>query len=105
MPENIPSLQKLKVVRPGLHLGTFKKNRFEPSYALALALPTFKFELTISEDDWQKVVHGDTITVDELPIQKGWVRLICKQQPVAFGKVVGRTIKNFFPKGLRFNVH
>lgn len=105
MPEIIPSLQKLKVVRPGLHLGTFKKNRFEPSYALALALPTFKFELTISKDDWQKVVHGDTITVDELPIQKGWVRLICEQQPVAFGKVVGRTIKNFFPKGLRFNVH
>ena len=28
----------LTQVRPGLHLGTLKKNRFEPSHALALAL-------------------------------------------------------------------
>ena len=28
----------LKVERPGLHIGTFKKNRFEPAHALALSL-------------------------------------------------------------------
>ncbi|MBR3646676.1 MAG: RsmF rRNA methyltransferase first C-terminal domain-containing protein, partial [Lachnospiraceae bacterium] len=38
LPNNAPSLKKLKVLRPGLHLGTFLKNRFEPSHALALAL-------------------------------------------------------------------
>lgn len=37
VPELAPSLDGLKVVRTGLHLGDFKKNRFEPSYALALA--------------------------------------------------------------------
>ncbi|HOO28345.1 MAG TPA: RsmF rRNA methyltransferase first C-terminal domain-containing protein, partial [Lachnospiraceae bacterium] len=37
-PHGLPSLHKLKILRPGLHLGTLLKNRFEPSHALALAL-------------------------------------------------------------------
>ena len=36
--KNWLDINKLKYVRPGLMLGTFKKNRFEPSYALALAV-------------------------------------------------------------------
>lgn len=28
----------MKILRPGLHIGTIKKNRLEPSHALALAL-------------------------------------------------------------------
>ena len=31
-------LAGLKIVRPGLHMGTMKKNRFEPSHALALSM-------------------------------------------------------------------
>ena len=37
LPQVFP-LKGLKVLRPGLHLGTLKKNRFEPAHALALAL-------------------------------------------------------------------
>ena len=37
-PPAVPSLKGLKVLRPGLHVGTLKKNRLEPSHALALAL-------------------------------------------------------------------
>lgn len=102
---DIPNLKKLQVVSPGLHLGTLKKNRFEPSYALALALhpDQVKHHVTISIDEWKKYVHGDTLPVDpKLP--KGWYQLICWKQPIAFGKVVQGTIKNFFPKGLRFLV-
>ena len=36
--KEMPGLKGLKVLRPGLHLGTVLKNRFEPSHALALAL-------------------------------------------------------------------
>lgn len=107
LPAGTPSLRGLKVVRPGLHLGTLKKHRFEPSYAMALALRPgqFKYETEISEDDWKQVVHGDIFTKTDLPLKKGWVRLFCNGQPVAFGKAVNQTVKNFFPKGLRFNVH
>lgn len=104
MPVGTPALNHVKVVRPGLHLGTLKKNRFEPSYALALALQKgqFKQETAISLDDWKKVVHGEIFKRDDLPVKKGWVRLFCEEQPVAFGKVVDKTVKNYFPKGLRF---
>ena len=33
-----PDLSGLTVMRAGLHLGTIKKGRFEPSHALALAI-------------------------------------------------------------------
>jgi NOL1/NOP2/sun family putative RNA methylase len=100
---SLPDLNGLKIMRPGLHLGTIKKKRFEPSYALALALHSneVKNRLVIADEDWAKYVHGDTIQCDnQLP--KGWYQLICDDQPIAFGKVVNGTIKNFFPKGLRF---
>ena len=101
----LPDLKGLKVMRPGLHLGTIKKKRFEPSYALALALHSNEVvnRLEISEDDWKQYVHGDVINCYN-DVKKGWYQLICKNQPIAFGKVVNGTIKNFFPKGLRFNV-
>ena len=98
-------MKGLKVMRPGLHLGTIKKKRFEPSYALALALHSDEVvnRLEISEDDWKQYVHGDVINCEK-DVKKGWYQLICKNQPVGFGKAVNGTIKNFFPKGLRFNV-
>ena len=34
----MPDIQRLKVLRPGLELGTAKKDRFEPAHALALWL-------------------------------------------------------------------
>ncbi|MFR2692040.1 MAG: RsmF rRNA methyltransferase first C-terminal domain-containing protein [Enterocloster bolteae] len=38
MPADMPDMKGLKILRPGLHMGTLKKNRFEPSHALALSL-------------------------------------------------------------------
>ena len=64
--------------------------------ALALRPGQFKFETAISEDDWKQVVHGDTFTKDDLPIKKGWVRLFCDGQPVAFSKVVNHTVRTSF---------
>ncbi|MBT9672861.1 RNA methyltransferase [Secundilactobacillus kimchicus] len=107
LPEATPEFGHLKVVRPGLHLGTFKKGRFEPAYALALALPTdaVRHNVAISITEWAMVVHGDQFKHDALPVKKGWVRLVCDNQPVAFAKVVNGAVKNFFPKGLRFDAH
>lgn len=106
VPAGLPDLKKCHVFRPGLHLGTFKKNRFEPAYALALASDpqTVHQTLTITTDQWKAWVHGETFTLETAP-QKGWYLLTCADQPVGFGKVVGNTVKNFFPKGLRFTVY
>jgi len=106
VPAGLPDLKRLHVFRPGLHLGTFKKNRFEPAYALALASADWDVQrsLAITDDQWRAWVHGETFTLDEAPT-KGWYRLTASDQPVGFGKVVGQTVKNFFPKGLRFMVY
>lgn len=102
VPDGIP-LNGLKLLRNGLHLGTFLKKRFEPSFALAMAastqvdhLPT----LTITEDEWRKYVAGETFQKDG---NSGWVLLVHQQLVVGFGKHVQGTVKNFYPKGLRFN--
>ncbi|MFC6261221.1 RsmF rRNA methyltransferase first C-terminal domain-containing protein [Levilactobacillus fujinensis] len=106
VPDDLPDLKKCHIFRPGLHLGTFKKNRFEPSYALALASADVPVSqtLAITDDQWRAWVHGETFTLDMTP-EKGWYLLTCGEQPVGFGKVVGQTVKNFFPKGLRFTVY
>lgn len=103
IPDGVPSLDHLSVIRPGLHLGTFKKKRFEPSFALALALDSssVKNKIQITEEQWREYVHGDTIKLDH-DLEKGWYLLTCQGHSVCFGKAVNRTVKNFYPKGLRF---
>jgi NOL1/NOP2/fmu family ribosome biogenesis protein len=97
----MPSLKGIKFMRPGLHVGVVKKNRIEPSYALALAIhaeegaPTVPITLL----QWQQYVAGETLSV---PGNAGWVILTVDEIPVGFGKQVQGTVKNFFPKGLRF---
>lgn len=104
-PVETPDITGMKILRLGLELGTFKKNRFEPAHALALALPPKAFVQTYALDtaDWAKFVHGDVIRPD-VPLQKGWVVMTANGNGVGWGKFVDGQIKNFFPKGLRFVV-
>ena len=105
IPVETPNLTGIKIVRLGLWLGTFKKNRFEPSYAWALALQPnqWKQTLVIDAGQWQKYVAGETFTCDD-SLTKDWYLLIHDEQPVGFGKVVNGTVKNFFPKRFRFQI-
>lgn len=93
----------LNVLRPGLHLGTFKKNRFEPSLAWALASLPDEAEqvIEVDEDQWRQYVHGDVINIVDNQAN-GWYLLVCNHHSSGFGKLVNGTIKNFYPKGLRF---
>ena len=102
--KNWPDISCLKFMRPGLLLGVFKKKRFEPSYTLALALSATETEqkLALTHEQWQQYVAGNTVTV-ATSHKNGWYLLVCDDKPFAFGKVVNGTVKNFFPKGLRFS--
>ena len=93
----------LNVLRPGLHLGTFKKNRFEPSLAWALASLPDETEqvIELDEDQWRQYVHGDVIKIASKQAN-GWYLLVCNHHSAGFGKSVNGTVKNFYPKGLRF---
>ena len=104
MPEGMPSIRNLKVLRPGLHLGTLKKNRFEPSHALALALrpDQVKHVCNLESDDPQvkAYLNGQTLNMDG---EKGWYLVTVDGYSIGWGKLAGGILKNHYPKGLRKN--
>lgn len=103
-PKETPNLQGLKVLRPGLHLGTIKKNRFEPSHALALTLKKEQVHRTVNlEMDSLEIKHylsGQTLTASDVQ-DKGWCLVLVEGYSVGWGKMAGGIVKNHYPKGLR----
>ena len=92
-------LDGLKVVRPGLHLGELKKNRFEPSHSLALALKIkdFKNIQELNEEQAEEFIKGLTIDTNIT----GWGATCVSGYPIGWFKGDGRVGKNHYPKGLR----
>ena len=103
LPLGLPDLSKVKIARNGLHLGTFKKKRFEPSFALGLALQPseVKNKLELSQQDFEVYVGGETLQIKE-SLPNGWYQLIIHGNGLGFAKLANQTLKNYFPKGLRF---
>ncbi|MFM1612559.1 RsmF rRNA methyltransferase first C-terminal domain-containing protein [Streptococcus mutans] len=103
LPHDLPDMSQLKIARNGLHLGTFKKNRFEPSFALGLALRKDEVVQSIEIDIEQfKVYTSGNIIALTTNYENGWYQILINGNGLGFAKVVGNTIKNYFPKGLRF---
>lgn len=73
LPEAMPDYKGLKIVRPGLHLGTMKKNRFEPSHALALHLKREQaaqwYNLASNSGQTARYLNGETLPVPEMQIE------------------------------------
>ena len=103
-PEETPVLRGLKVLRPGLHLGTVKKNRFEPSHALALTLKPEDAAHAVSLDAEGRQVkdylNGLTFPAEG---EKGWYLICADGCSLGWGKLAGGIMKNHYPKGLRKN--
>lgn len=101
-PPGMPAIKGLKVLRPGLHLGTIKKNRFEPSHALALALrpEDVMFSLDLSSDGSKirDYLNGMTFPARG---EKGWYLITVDGYSIGWGKLAGGVMKNHYPKGLR----
>lgn len=102
VPEDMPNLQGLKVLRPGLHMGTLKKNRFEPSHALALALAPDEavnvWNLSLEDDTVRAYLNGQTFSASG---EKGWYLICVDGFSLGWGKLAGGIMKNHYPKGLR----
>ena len=112
VPEDMPSVKGLKVQRAGLHLGTVKKDRFEPSHALALALK--KNDVNLGADfpadssGIRQYLNGQTLRPDSAVLTsdgspKGWCLVTTDGYSIGWGKLSGGVLKNHYPKGLRIN--
>ncbi len=103
LPEQAPDLKGLKVLRPGLHLGSFKKNRFEPAHALSHALKPNEcrhvLELSREEKEVKGFLRGEAI--ERLAEEKGWYLVCVEGLPLGFAKYSNGMFKNHYPKGLR----
>ena len=98
-PEELPDIARMKVLRPGLELGTVKKDRFEPAHALALWLHDCARVQELKPDSAQvkAYLHGDVIP----SAVKGWCLVKCGGYSIGWGKGDGNVLKNHYPKGLR----
>lgn len=100
-------LRGISFLRNGLYLGDLKKNRFEPSQPLALALHKGDIEATISlsvsDERITRYLKGETLNIepDEAAHKKGWHLLCADGYPVGFGKLVNGILKNKYPAGWR----
>ena len=95
----LPPLRGMKVLRPGLELGTVKKDRFEPAHALALWLKDCANteDFAPDSDAINAYMHGNVI-----PSQKrGWCLVTVGGFSLGWGKGDGAVLKNHYPKGLR----
>ncbi|KXG75318.1 RsmF rRNA methyltransferase first C-terminal domain-containing protein [Thermotalea metallivorans] len=105
MPKEMISLEYLKILRPGWHLGTMKKNRFEPSHAFALALTEKEAKNNICFSAESKEIlsylKGDPLSVDG---KKGWHLIHVDGYSLGWGKLANNVLKNHYPKGLRWTV-
>lgn len=101
LPEKSFSLDTLKVLRAGLHLGTRKKNRFEPAHALAMMLQEnlVKQSHCCTEAEATAFLHGETIPCDAS--MKSWTLVTYQGVSLGWGKAQNGILKNHYPKGLR----
>ncbi|MNN47545.1 Ribosomal RNA small subunit methyltransferase F [compost metagenome] len=100
-------LSGLKIPRAGLHLGNFRKDRFHPAHALAMASAASDaahiWNIEADSSETAAYLHGDTLTVPES--LRGWVlvNITCGEEhfPLGWGKASNGQLKNHLPKGLR----
>ncbi len=100
LPEGAFSLEGLKILRPGLCLGEYKKDRFQPDHALALSLRPDEVlhSVSLSEKEAVSYLQGNTISRET---ENGWILVTYAGYSLGFGKAVNGIIKNHYPKGLR----
>jgi len=109
MPADIPDVKGIRFLRTGLLLGELKKNRFEPSQALAMCLKKEEYkkiiDLSVEDDRIRRYLKGETLDVDDLVKNKdkGWYLVCVDGYPLGFGKLSNGTLKNKYLPGWRLN--
>ena len=113
IPDNMPGFGNLRIVHPGVWLGTFKKERFEPAHPLALFLKPGQaqnvLDLPSTEDEenngrdqggrrppLRAYLGGESIAAEGRP---GWTLVSVDGWPLGWGKRVQGVVKNHYPRG------
>ena len=122
MPAELPDLKGIRFLRTGLLLGELKKNRFEPSQALAMYLKMEEYDqvlnLSVEDERVHRYLKGETLDVSDLcsnssqkkqkagsgrkQKDKGWSLVCVDGYPLGWGKLASGTLKNKYLPGWRW---
>ncbi len=102
-------LKGIRVIRPGIELVTRRKDRFEPAHSLAMSLRPDEVQnvCDVTFDNAVRYLMGETVsTCNNIcnNIFGSWTLMTINGISFSWGKKVGETIKNHYPKGLRRDV-
>ena len=101
--ELLPDMDGMNILRAGVKLGDFKKNRIEPHHNLATSLfpNEFKRRLILGVDDsiTARYISGEEIELDQWI--NGYAVVVVEGITLGLGKAVDGKLKNKYPKGLR----
>ncbi len=107
MPTELPKMRGLRFLRSGLFLGEMKKNRFEPSQSLAMALSYDEYanclNLPVEDERVSRYLKGETLmlTPEEAQQEDGWVLVCVNGYPLGWGKKNRSSLKNKYHSGWR----
>jgi hypothetical protein len=120
--DQLPDLDGVKVVRPGMYVGMNKKNRFEPGHSLALTLRPDEvrcsLRLNIDDERLARYLRGETLTIREDELTFAWddegfadvgskrrtkfYVLVCvEHHSIGWGKWQDGMLKNEYPQTWR----
>jgi len=113
VPEELPDFGNLRVLHPGVWLGTFKKERFEPAHPLALFLRPGEAKNVVDlpsaeasgrHSPLQVYLRGESLPSDGTPgwtlvTVDGWTLVTVDGWPLGWGKRVQGVLKNHYPRG------
>lgn len=99
LPAEQADFGRLRVVHPGIWLGSLKKGRFEPAHPLALFLKPGQMKKFVSfpadSRELAAYLRGETLETGA----QGWTVVCVDGWPIGWGKGVQGTLKNHFPRG------
>ena len=103
LPNGMPSMKGLRVLRTGWQLGTMKKGRFEPSQAFAMGLSKEEVKNTedfsLQDDRVIRYLKGETVEADG---KDGWTLVCVDGFPLGWAKRQGGRLKNKYAIGLKW---
>lgn len=103
LPENLPDVSGLGVLRAGVKLCTYKKSVVQPAHALFMAAKADeiynKVNFSSNSDEIFKYLKGEELTISSS--FRGYVAVCADEVVTGYAKAVSGKLKNKYPKGLR----
>lgn len=105
LPEGLPDLSGLRILRQGLLLGEMKKQRFEPSQALASTLKISEYDkllrLRVNDPDVIRYLKCESIE-PKGAYADGWYLVCVEDFPLGWIKIAKNNTKNKYLPGWRW---